>query len=103
MINVTVRMKNKAFWLAIVPAVLLLAQVCAAPFGYQWDFVVLNRQLADIINAAFAVLSILGVVTDPTTAGFGDSARAMTYTKPGTSEITTKDTTIATNTAEGRE
>lgn len=82
MINVTVRMKNKAFWLAIVPAVLLLAQVCAAPFGYQWDFVVLNRQLADIINAAFAVLSILGVVTDPTTAGFADSARAMTYTKP---------------------
>lgn len=84
MINVTVRMKNKAFWLAIVPAVLLLAQVCAAPFGYQWDFVVLNRQLADIINAAFAVLSILGVVTDPTTAGFGDSERAMEYIKPGT-------------------
>lgn len=83
MINLTVRLKNKAFWLAIVPAVLLLAQVCAAPFGYQWDFVVLNRQIADIINAAFAVLSILGVVTDPTTAGFSDSERAMTYTKPG--------------------
>ena len=82
MINVTVRMKNKAFWLAIVPAVLLLAQVCAAPFGYQWDFVVLNRQIADIINAAFAVLSILGIVNDPTTQGLGDSARAMTYTKP---------------------
>ena len=82
MINLTVRMKNKAFWLAIVPAVLLLAQVCAAPFGYQWDFVVLNRQIADIINAAFAVLSILGIVNDPTTQGLGDSARAMTYTKP---------------------
>ena len=52
MINATVRMKNKAFWLAIVPAVLLLVQVCAAPFGYKWDFVVLNRQIADIINAA---------------------------------------------------
>lgn len=82
MINVTVRMKNKAFWLAIVPAVLLLVQVCAAPFGYEWDFVVLNRQIADIINAAFAVLSILGIVNDPTTQGLGDSARAMTYTKP---------------------
>lgn len=82
MINLTVRMKNKAFWLAIVPAVLLLAQVCAAPFGYKWDFVVLNRQIADIINAAFAVLSILGIVNDPTTQGLGDSARAMTYTKP---------------------
>lgn len=82
MINMTVRLKNKAFWLAIVPAVLLLAQVCAAPFGYQWDFVVLNRQLADIINAAFAVLSILGVVTDPTTQGIGDSERAMSYIRP---------------------
>lgn len=82
MINVTVRMKNKAFWLAIVPAVLLLVQVCAATFGYKWDFVVLNRQIADIINAAFAVLSILGIVNDPTTQGLGDSARAMTYTKP---------------------
>ena len=82
MINVTVRMKNKAFWLAIVPAVLLLVQVCASPFGYKWDFVVLNRQIADIINAAFAVLSILGIVNDPTTQGLGDSARAMTYTKP---------------------
>ncbi len=82
MINATVRMKNKAFWLAIVPAVLLLVQVCASPFGYKWDFVVLNRQIADIINAAFAVLSILGIVNDPTTQGLGDSARAMTYTKP---------------------
>ena len=82
MINATVRMKNKAFWLAIVPAVLLLVQVCAAPFSYKWDFVVLNRQIADIINAAFAVLSILGIVNDPTTQGLGDSARAMTYTKP---------------------
>lgn len=93
MINVTVRLKNKAFWLAIVPAVLLLAQVCAAPFGYKWDFVVLNRQIADIINAAFAVLSILGIVNDPTTQGLGDSARAMEYIKPGTTA----------NTAEGRE
>ncbi len=91
MINLTVRMKNKAFWLAIVPAVLLLAQVCAAPFGYKWDFVVLNRQIADIINAAFAVLSILGVVTDPTTAGFGDSERAMSYTKPGTTANTAEE------------
>lgn len=91
MINLTVRLKNKAFWLAIVPAVLLLAQVCAAPFGYKWDFVVLNRQIADIINAAFAVLSILGVVTDPTTAGFSDSARAMEYIKPGTTANTAEE------------
>ena len=76
MINITTRIKNKTFWLTLIPAVLLLAQVCAAPFGYQWDFGILNEQLAAIVNALFAVLAILGVVVDPTTAGFGDSALA---------------------------
>ncbi|MDO4437556.1 MAG: phage holin [Coriobacteriaceae bacterium] len=82
MINTTARIKNKTFWLTLIPAVLLLVQVCAAPFGYQWDFGVLNEQLAAIINALFAVLAILGVVNDPTTAGIGDSKQAMTYDKP---------------------
>lgn len=82
MINWRVRIRNKSFWLALVPATLLLIQVVAAPFGYQWDFGVLNEQLAAIINATFSVLAILGIVTDPTTAGIGDSERAMTYTAP---------------------
>lgn len=82
MINFTARIKNKTFWLTLIPAVLLLVQVCAAPFGYQWDFGVLNEQLTAIINALFAVLAILGVVNDPTTAGISDSKQAMTYDKP---------------------
>ena len=82
MINLTARFKNKTFWLTLIPALLLLVQVCAAPFGYQWDFGVLNEQLAAIINALFAVLAILGVVNDPTTAGISDSKQAMTYDKP---------------------
>lgn len=82
MINFTVRARNKAFWLAFIPAVLLLVQVCAVPFGYTWDFANLGQQLTAIVNAVFAVLSLLGVVTDPTTAGFSDSVRAMTYVQP---------------------
>lgn len=81
-INLKVRAKNPSFWLALVPAVLLLAQVCAAPFGYEWDFTVLNQQLAAIVNAVFGVLAILGVVTDPTTKGIGDSDQAMGYDTP---------------------
>ena len=81
-INWKVRIRNKNFWLALIPALLLLVQVVAAPFGYKWDFGVLNQQLAAIINAAFALLSILGVVNDPTTAGSSDSAQALTYEKP---------------------
>lgn len=78
-INWQIRIKNKTFWLTLIPAVLLLVQAVSAPFGYTWDFVVLNQQLAAIVNALFAVLAILGVVTDPTTKGVGDSERALTY------------------------
>lgn len=81
-INWKVRIRNKNFWLALIPAVLLLVQVCAAPFGYAWDFGVLNAQLAAIVNALFAVLAILGIVADPTTEGMGDSDQALSYEKP---------------------
>lgn len=76
-INWEVRLKSKMFWLAAVPAFLLLAQTIGAPFGYKWDFVVLNQQLAAIINAAFGLLAIIGVVVDPTTTGIKDSQRVM--------------------------
>lgn len=82
MINWKVRVKNKNFWLALIPAILLLIQTVLTPFGYKWDFGVLGQQLTAIINAVFAVLSILGVVNDPTTDGFTDSTQAMTYTAP---------------------
>ena len=82
MINWKVRIKNKNFWLSFIPAVLLLIQVVAAPFGYDWDFGVLGQQLTAIVNAAFAVMAILGVVTDPTTAGISDSTQALGYSEP---------------------
>ncbi len=80
-INWKVRLLSKKFWLAIVPAVLLLLQAVATPFGYKWNFADLGVQLTGIINAAFAVLTILGVVVDPTTAGVSDSAQALQYDK----------------------
>lgn len=81
-INLKARIKNRSFWLALVPAILLLVQVVAAPFGYTWDFAGLGQQLTAIVNAVFALLAILGVVVDPTTAGVSDSAQAMTYDEP---------------------
>ena len=81
-INWKVRIQSKTFWLAMLPALFLLIQTIGAPFGYKWDFIVLNQQLAAIVNAAFAFLAILGVISDPTTAGIGDSDQAMTYTEP---------------------
>lgn len=82
MINWRVRFKNKNFWLSFIPAILLLVQVIANVFGYNFDFGNLGNKLIAVVNAAFVVLSLLGVVTDPTTAGVSDSERALTYTQP---------------------
>ena len=81
-INWKVRIKNKAFWVAIIPAVLLLVQVVAAVFGITIDLGEMGSKLLDVVNAAFGVLAILGIVTDPTTKGISDSQRALTYTEP---------------------
>lgn len=82
MINWQVRIKSKEFWLALIPAVLLLVQVVAAVFGFELDLGDIGNKLLGVVNALFAVLAILGIVVDPTTDGVGDSAQAMTYTEP---------------------
>ena len=82
MINWAVRLKNKNFWIAAIPAVLLLVQAVAAVFGVTLDLGPLGDKLLSVVNAVFVVLAVLGIVTDPTTKGLGDSAQAMTYTEP---------------------
>lgn len=82
MINWKVRIKNKNFWIALIPAILLLVQVVAAVFGVTVDLGELGNKLLAVVNALFAVLAILGIVTDPTTEGVADSTLAMTYDTP---------------------
>ena len=81
-INWTVRVKNRQFWLAFIPAVLLLIQAVAAVFGYTLDFTQLNTKLLAVVEAAFLLLTLLGIVNDPTTKGIGDSQRALAYEEP---------------------
>nr|DAS21215.1 MAG TPA: holin [Caudoviricetes sp.] len=82
MINWKIRMQNKTFWLALVPAFLLLIQAVAQVFNVSLDFTNLNKDLLNVVNTLFVVLTILGVVTDPTTKGMSDSTQALTYSKP---------------------
>lgn len=81
-INWRIRAKNKNFWIAIIPAILLLIQAIAQVFGFTIDFGKLGNNLLDVVNAAFVVLSLLGIVTDPTTQGVSDSTQALLYTEP---------------------
>lgn len=82
MINWKVRVKNKAFWIAFIPAAILLIQAVAAVFGITIDLSDIGNKLIEVIEALFVLLAILGIVTDPTTAGLSDSEQALTYTEP---------------------
>lgn len=82
MINWKVRIRNKAFWVAVIPAVLMLIQAVAAVFGFTFELGEIGDRLLTVVEAVFLVLGIVGIVNDPTTAGLSDSARAMNYTDP---------------------
>lgn len=56
-INWKVRIKNKNFWLTLIPATLLLAQVVLAVFGVHIDVGDIGNKLIAVVNAAFVVLS----------------------------------------------
>lgn len=81
-INWKVRIANKAFWVAFIPAVLLLIAAVGSVFGYTIDLGELGNKLLDVVEAVFLLLGIIGIVADPTTKGIGDSEQARTYTKP---------------------
>ena len=81
-INWRVRLVNKQFWVSVIPALALVAQAVAALFGWELDLATLVGRVLTVVDAVFALLVILGIVVDPTTAGVGDSERAMRYAYP---------------------
>lgn len=81
-INWKVRVKNKVFWIAVIPAAILFIQAVTSVFGYSIDLTWLSDRLIALVEAAFALLAVLGIVADPTTLGITDSTQALTYTEP---------------------
>jgi phi LC3 family holin len=82
-INIPVRFKNPWFWVGLCGTVLTAMGVSPEMFtswGAVWEAV------ANLFSNPFmlvsVVLAVLGVFVDPTTAGIGDSNRAMTYKSP---------------------
>lgn len=80
-INWKVRLRNKT-WLASIIALIitfvydLLAMLEIVP-------AVTEDWLLSIVQTVLTLLTALGVIIDPTTAGAGDSDRAMLYVEPG--------------------
>jgi phi LC3 family holin len=88
--NWKVRAKSPQFWIGLVGVIMspILAYLGLAYTDLTtWDSLgnvfmqfVSNPYL--IGTVVMAVLGALGVITDPTTAGIGDSAQALAYTEP---------------------
>ena len=75
MINWKTRVKNKYFWIALIPALLLFVQAALHVFGVELDFTQVDKDLIGVVNSLFAVLAIVGIVNDPTTSGLTDGEK----------------------------
>ncbi|MEH6957455.1 phage holin, partial [Neobacillus drentensis] len=77
MINWKVRLKNRNWVIAIISQIMIVAQMvlaCLNSFGlidFQLTDAIQNGVLT-FVNAVFVLLSMLGIVQDPTTKGYGD-------------------------------
>ena len=76
-INWSVRVRNKTFWLAVIPAALLLIQAVGEALGFPWSWGAWGTSCWGWSTPLFALLALLGVVNDPTTQGAGDSQQAL--------------------------
>lgn len=81
-VNWTVRLRNKTFWMTIIPAIFVLISTVTKALGFDLNFGPTESMILQIVDVVFVILTTLGVIADPTTAGMSDSARAMTYTEP---------------------
>lgn len=78
-INWKVRFKNRAWVVALIAALFLVAQTVLGVFGINWDYTALFNQLVTVVGVVFM---LVGLVIDPTTAGTPDSERVMNYEEP---------------------
>ncbi len=80
-INWRVRFRNRVWLAGFLAAAVSFAYQMLEMFGMAPRLT--EDAVMQAVNVVLMVLSALGVVMDPTTAGLGDSERAMAYEEPG--------------------
>lgn len=68
-INLKSRLRNKAFWVALVSTIVLLTQ----QLGYK----VFPNNWADILNSVLSIFILLGIVVDTSTTGISDKTNSI--------------------------
>lgn len=74
-INWSIRLRNKTFWLTLIPLFVLLTQ----QIGLNW----VPDNWEATFGTVLSILTVIGVINDPTTTGLSDSERAMGYDELG--------------------
>lgn len=84
MINWKVRLKNPAFWTGLIGVVGTLIVQLAQLLGFDVSALAEGWQqaLVSLVTAVFGVLTVAGLIVDPTTEGMSDSNQALGYTEP---------------------
>lgn len=76
-LNIKARLKNKAFLIAFCAVVIEMIYHILSVFGIVPCAT--EAQTVELSGLVIDALALAGVVVDPTTEGFADSDRAMTY------------------------
>lgn len=82
-LNFMVRLKNPWFWVGLLGVALTALNITPETVT-TWPALALALESA-VTNPATlvsALLAVLGVLLDPTTAGLGDSEQALLYNQP---------------------
>jgi phi LC3 family holin len=80
-INIPLRFKNKVTLLAIISLLVRIVIAVLALFAIKPP--VSYDALMNVVKMSLDLLVLVGVITDPTTPGIGDSEKAMGYTELG--------------------
>ena len=79
-INWKVRFKNKVFLTAFIS--LIVGFVYSMLGLFDIFPTITKNSILQIVEQVLTFLGLIGVIVDPTTAGLGDSDRAMSYEEP---------------------
>lgn len=87
MLNWKVRFKNRSWVAAFISQLILIAQIILSGLNTLGitDFQITQNvkdYIVTLADAVFILLSLLGLVQDPTTKGFADSENALKYKEP---------------------
>lgn len=81
--NWKLRIKRVDFWIEIIAVILAASGISPeslTSWGALWDSIIGILRNPYVLCAS--IIAVIGVLQDHTTAGFGDSELALSYTEP---------------------